>query len=237
MSEYRNLCIILAGGKGVRLGGSTPKQYIPVAGRTVIEYTLYAVKNWEQMDSLVIVADDEWIEYLDSVVKGVFEDSDVTFLGFAKPGTDRQGSILSAMEQYEAQMAAGSVVMIHDSVRPMLSEAIISECYSKTSEHDGVTPVLRVKETIYESIDGLTISSNLDRDHLYVGQTPEFFDFHKYLEANRVLSEEEFASIRGSAQPAVIAGMNVAIVDGDENNFKITTKADMERFRLIKESK
>ncbi len=236
MSEYKNLCIILAGGKGVRLGGSTPKQYIPVAGRTVIEYTLYAVKKWEQMDSLVIVADNEWIDYLDSVVKAVFGDSYVEFLGFAKPGTDRQGSILNAMEHCEGQMAEKSVVMIHDSVRPMLSESIISDCYSRISDHDGVTPVLRVKETIYESIDGLTISSNLNRDHLYAGQTPEFFDFHKYLEANRKLSVEAFVSIRGSAQPAVIAGMKVAIVDGDENNFKITTKADMERFRRIKEN-
>ena len=124
MSKYENLCIILAGGKGVRLGASTPKQYIPIAGRTVIEYTLYAVKKWEQMDSLVIVADDEWIEYLDSVVKGVFEDSDVTFLGFAKPGSDRQGSILNAMEHCEEHMADRSVVMIHDSVRPMVSESI-----------------------------------------------------------------------------------------------------------------
>lgn len=65
---------------------------------------------------------------------------------------------------------------------------------------------------------------------MYAGQAPEVFVLDKYIQANKLLLPDRILSINGSSEPAVMAGMNIALVNGDENNYKITTKADLERF-------
>ncbi len=231
--KYSNLCILLAGGKGIRLGGNIPKQYIEVAGRTILEHTLIAIRMWDEMDGLLIVADDEWDELITETVARVFDacGKKVRYLGRVMPGSERQGSILNALRYARASMLDKSVVMIHDSVRPIIDKELISRCYKKMADNDAVTPGLNVKETIYVSSDGEHLTGNLSRDSLYVGQTPEFFDFFKYLKANEGLSEEKFAQVRGSAQPAIMVGLKVAVVRGDERNIKITTPGDLDLFK------
>lgn len=108
-----------------------------------------------------------------------------------------------------------------------------TECLEAIEGHDGVIPVLPMKDTVYESEDGKTISSLLDRSRIYAGQAPELFRLGCYYEANRQLLPERILKINGSTEPAVMAGMKMAMVAGDENNFKITTKADLERFQDI----
>ena len=88
-----------------------------------------------------------------------------------------------------------------------------------------------MKDTIYASRDGKMITSLLDRSCLFAGQAPEGFCFGKYYEANRRLGAEEILKINGSTEPAVMAGMDIVMIPGDENNFKITTTEDLERFR------
>ena len=83
---------------------------------------------------------------------------------------------------------------------------------------------------VYSSMDGKTIAGLLDRSTIYAGQAPEVFLLGKYLKANQALMPEKILTINGSAEPAVMAGMDIAMIPGDEGNFKITTKADLERF-------
>ena len=91
-------------------------------------------------------------------------------------------------------------------------------------------PVLPMKDTVYMSSDGKKIDSLIDRSTVYAGQAPEVFVLDKYIQANKLLLPDRILSINGSSEPAVMAGMNIALVNGDENNYKITTKADLERF-------
>lgn len=248
-SKYKKTCILLSGGVGARLGASTPKQYIEVNGKPILEYTLNAVKAWKAMDSLIIVADRQWWEYIDDVVRRVFSEElrekDIQgqfcekfmFLGFAEPGKNRQLSIYNALLAIKDYMDKDAVVMIHDGVRPCLSSELINRCGDTMNRYnslngcnDGVMPYLEVKDTVYiKDADG-NISGMLDRGSLAAGQTPEFFDYGKYLKANEDLSEEEMLLIHGSTEPAVKAGMKIALVPGDEGNFKITTPEDLERF-------
>ena len=97
--------------------------------------------------------------------------------------------------------------------------------------HDGVLPVLPMRDTVYFSEDGKCISQLVDRSKIYAGQAPEAFKLGKYLEANESLIPEKIFAINGSTEPAIMAGMDVAMIDGDEKNFKITTKADLEKFK------
>lgn len=97
--------------------------------------------------------------------------------------------------------------------------------------HDGAMPVLPMKDTVYLSEDGVSVSELLNRSRLFAGQAPELFDLEKYYTANMALLPDRILSINGSTEPAVMAGMDIAMVAGDEGNYKITTAADLERFK------
>ena len=97
--------------------------------------------------------------------------------------------------------------------------------------YDGVLPALPMKDTVYLSHEGRQIDSLLKREEIFAGQAPETFVFGKYYEANRVLVESgEIEKIKGSTEPAIMAGMKIHMIPGDEKNFKITTQEDLDRF-------
>ncbi len=237
-NKLRKCCIILSGGIGTRMGSSSPKQYIEIHGRTIFEYSLQRVLSWKDMDSVIVVADPAYHSQIEFIIKQYISSYSIQFLGFAMPGDNRQGSIINALEGISEYMAKGSVVMIHDAVRPLVSAELIAECDNKLKGSDGVMPYLEMKDTVYENKKvgkQLFISSNIDRDTLVAGQTPEFFKFHKYLECCKSLTKKELKLIHGSTEPAVLGGMKIALVKGDEKNFKITTPEDLERFKEIVE--
>jgi 2-C-methyl-D-erythritol 4-phosphate cytidylyltransferase len=88
-----------------------------------------------------------------------------------------------------------------------------------------------MKDTVYLSEDGHRISQLLDRSKVWAGQSPEVFRFGRYLDACRRLTHNEIMLINGSSEPAVMAGMNIVMIPGDENNYKVTTNADLDRFK------
>ena len=114
---------------------------------------------------------------------------------------------------------------------------MIEECLCAVDGHDGVMPGLPMKDTVYSSMDGKSITALLNRGEIYAGQAPEVFRLKTYYEANRRLLPGHILEVNGSAEPAVMAGMDIAIIPGDENNFKITTKTDLEHFIQIIESR
>lgn len=223
-----NTALILAGGTGTRLGGSLPKQYIEVAGRPVIGYCLTVFEKHREVDAIRIVAEESWHAFIS-------EWTGVKFRGFSRPGQNRQLSIFNGLKDIRSGAADDDIVIIHDAARPMVTGRLISECLRACAGHDGVMPALPMKDTVYASGDGRKISALLDRGGIYAGQAPEVFRLGAYYGANRELAPEEILRINGSAEPAVLAGMDIAMIPGDESNFKITTKEDLERFRRIVE--
>ena len=212
------------------MGSDIPKQYIEINGKTILEYTLQAMSAWEEMDSFVIVAASEYRHLISDIVNSTVGDK-VGFLGFADPGENRELSILNAMRSAKDRLSDEAVIMIHDAVRPCVSAEVIRSLAGACLSHDGAMPYLEMKDTVYETADGTKISRNLDRSRIVAGQTPEAFKFGKYLAAVENLSREELLRVNGTTEPAVAAGLDIALVHGDEKNFKITTPADLERFK------
>lgn len=219
-----NIALVLAGGTGTRLGADIPKQYIEVRGKMIIDYCLETMEHSNDIAEVWIVADEMWREHIKKVDK---------FKGYACPGRNRQLSIYNGLKAIEESLADKEKevnVLIHDAARPFLTEKLIRECVKEVEGHDGVLPVLPMKDTVYYSEDGKVISSLINRDKLYAGQAPELFRLQPYIQANEALLPDKILLVNGSTEPAIMAGMDIVMIPGDENNYKITTKTDMKRF-------
>lgn len=234
-----NIAILLSGGTGTRLGAEIPKQYIRVADQMIITYSLKVLVEHPQINGIVIVAEEEWREFILFDLQQYAQNTEKR-IAFTVPGITRQYSVLNALNyiKYEWNTETEEInVLIHDAARPNLSSDMISQCMDALKEHDGIMPVLSMKDTIYESKDGRSITALLDRSRLFAGQAPEGFRFDLYYEANQKLLPDKLHLINGATEPAILAGMDVAMISGDENNYKITTQADLERFRETMEKK
>lgn len=228
-----NIALILAGGTGRRLGADIPKQYIEVHGRTIISYCLNLFAAHDRIDGIQIAADKMWREFIQSEADKEIEKEKFKkkFRGFSDPGETRQMTIVQGLSDILSYAGEDTAVVVHDAVRPCVTEALISSCLDTLGEHDGVVPVLPMKDTVYYSNDRERISSLLDRSHIFAGQAPEAFRLKKYYEANVKLLPKKILEINGSTEPAVLAGLDIVMIPGDEANFKITTREDLTRFK------
>ena len=236
-----NTALLLSGGTGSRIPSNIPKQYIHVNSRMLVTYALEPLLTFPLIHRVVIVAEQAWQEAIVEDVRraGLYAEK---IAGFAAPGENRQSSILNGLEltlgciDVEKRLLSSNyadfdrhTVLIHDGARPFLSVEMLKACYDALEGHDGVMPVLPMKDTVYLSRNGRQVDELLDRGCIYAGQAPELFLLKKYYQANLALLPERILEINGSTEPAVMAGMDIAMIPGDEKNFKITTEADLQR--------
>lgn len=220
-----NYAIILSGGIGTRLGLDMPKQYYEVNKKPIICYVIETMEQCEVVDGFVIVAAEEWQEYMQNQIF-----LPEKFLGFALPGENRQLSIYNGLCALRGIAKEKDMVLIQDAARPNTSMKLIEQCLDLKHDVDGAMPVLPMKDTVYLSEDGVQVSALLERKKVFAGQAPESFRFGKYLAANEMLLPEKIRSINGSTEPAILAGMHIQMIPGDEKNYKITTEVDLEKF-------
>lgn len=220
-----NYAIILSGGTGTRLGLDMPKQYFEVNNKPIVRYVIETMEQCELVDGFVIVVAEEWQEYVHKQIS-VFE----KFVGFALPGENRQLSIYSGLCALRSIAKDEDVVLIQDAARPNTSLDLVERCFDLATDVDGAMPVLPMKDTVYLSEDGISVSSLLERKQVFAGQAPESFRFGKYMAANEALLPEKILKINGSTEPAILAGMNIQMIPGDEKNYKITTEVDLKKF-------
>ena len=140
------------------------------------------------------------------------------------------------MKKVEKLCNENDLVVIHDAARPFVTNKMIDECIELSSEYFGIMPAIKVKDTIYTVNDNV-ICRTLNRDFLVAGQSPESFKFIEYLKLFDTMTSDELQSIRGSSEIAVQNGKKIKIIDGDENNFKITTNIDIEKYCSLIDSR
>lgn len=230
--------IILAGGVGSRMKNTPmPKQYMQIQGRSVISYVIETCFKCTEIESICIVADMKWCELI------MFETLAFKTQGlpekpiiFSKPGETRQESVIHGLVDLKESTKADDIVAILDAARPNTSVELLTAVINAAKDHDGAMPVLLMKDTIYYQREDRTLS-NIDRSSLLAGQSPEAFKFEKYLYANAALYPDKIKAIYGSSQPMLMLHCDIVTIPGDENNFKITTDEDLERFRAIAEER
>ncbi len=234
-----NTALLLSGGIGSRISADIPKQYLCIGGRMLITYALETLIQSPFVDGVEIVAEQKWRDAIraDAEKEGLDAGK---IVGFSEPGHTRQESILNGLKALlrveEEAIGLESIderdtVLIHDAARPFLSGRLIEECHAAFAGHDGVMPVLPMKDTVYLSKNGRRVEGLLERSTVYAGQSPELFLLKKYYLANMELFPDRIMNINGSTEAAVMAGMDVVIIPGEEKNFKVTTDMDLEKFR------
>ena len=223
-----NYAIILSGGIGSRMRLDRPKQYYRVNDKMVIGYVLDTIEKHDKIDGYIVVAAETWQPFVVELIG-----KSKKFLGFAMPGENRQLSIYSGLCALRDVAKEDDVVLIQDAARANTSYELVSRCLELKPETDGAMPVLPMKDTVYLSRDGKQVDELLKREQIFAGQAPESFRYGKYLQANEALLPEAILMINGSTEPAVKAGMQITLIDGEESNFKITTMEDLRRFESI----
>ncbi len=229
-----NIAIILAGGGGSRVKSDVPKQFVELSGKMMIVHSMEPFGESMLVNNIQIVADSSYREMIEDALTdepGISE----KILGFSDPGENRQLSIYNALKDIE-KMGLGDMVdgvIIHDAARPFVMRETVEECLRALDQHDGAMPVLPMSDTVYFSKTGEKVDELLDRNCIFAGQAPEAFRYHKYLKANEDLLPDKILHIKGSTEPAILAGLDVAMIPGDQRNFKVTTDVDLERAKEL----
>ena len=176
------------------------------------------------------------VHFNDNVLKTMLDEETLQFKEydfniFETTGCSEDSEYLQTLK--EEGLENDAIVVIHDAARPFVSEALIRRCMEGCSDADGALPCIPVKDTLYQSKDGRSITSLLKRSEIVAGQAPEAFRFGKYLDAHNRMNREEILQISGSTEIAYKMGLNVRLVKGEEINFKITTQEDLNSFKHI----
>ncbi|WP_037315918.1 bifunctional 2-C-methyl-D-erythritol 4-phosphate cytidylyltransferase/2-C-methyl-D-erythritol 2,4-cyclodiphosphate synthase [Ruegeria halocynthiae] len=208
--------IIVAAGRGLRAGGGIPKQWRPLGGRRVADWTIDRFRG--QVDHIVLVLSgddhDAWAE---------FDGSDLII---ARGGNDRSESVrngLKALETLKVQQ-----VLIHDVARPCVSLQTIQQVLGALSAHPASAPGLAVTDALWTG-DGAVVTGTQDRTSLFAAQTPQGFDYDAIVAAHAAHP----GGAADDVEVARAAGLDVAIVPGDADNIKITRPEDFARAERI----
>ncbi|WP_120501162.1 bifunctional 2-C-methyl-D-erythritol 4-phosphate cytidylyltransferase/2-C-methyl-D-erythritol 2,4-cyclodiphosphate synthase [Roseovarius sp. EL26] len=211
----KTAAIIVAAGRGTRVGGDLPKQWRALAGRRVIDWTIASFENTPDIAHIVVVLHPDDIEMLTPT-------PNVTVVA---GGATRAASVCNGLEALTSH--AIDQVLIHDAARCCINSEHITEIIHKLrlSACPGVAPALPVSDALWHGVDG-KVSGTQDREGLYRAQTPQAFDYLAILAAHRVYEGDTAAD---DVQVARTAGLDIEIVDGLESNLKITYAEDFLR--------
>lgn len=207
--------IIVAGGSGLRFGWK--KQFISLGGIPVLRRTVRCFDSHPLITHIIVVAPLTDIEQVKKLLHGLKTPIDIT-----AGGTTRQESVWNGL-QIETST---DLVLIHDGVRPLVSEALISRVIKGIEDFDACIPGIAVSDTIKEA-DGQFVSRTIPRNTLYQAQTPQAFKRSGILQAHR--SAKTCGPGQATDDSALIenAGGKVRLVSGDPFNIKITLKEDI----------
>jgi len=213
------VALVVAAGRGRRFGGDLPKQYHDLAGRPVLRHTLAALATNPQIDVAAIA---------DCVYRTDLYREAAAGLALLEPvfgGATRQDSVRLGLESLVDTGA--ELVLIHDGARPFVDAGTVARVIAALDSYPGAIPAVAVADTLKRSTDGL-VGATVERANLWRAQTPQGFRLADILAAHRAAAGEELTD---DAAVAERAGLAIALVPGSEDNFKITTAADLERAR------
>ena len=220
-----NIALIIAGGSGARMHQSIPKQFLSVNERPVIIYTLEAFQRHADIDAIAVVCIEGWEQVLWAYAKQF----NIEKLKYVVPGgKNGQDSIRNGVFELEKHYGPEDIVLIHDSIRPMVSADIISDCIVKTKKFGCAIATIPCAEAMLQTEDGLSSTGSYPRDHLKRTQTPQGFPLGKICDLHRRALEKGITNSVASCTLMIEMGEQVHFSMGSEKNIKLTTVDDID---------
>ncbi|MBV7379582.1 bifunctional 2-C-methyl-D-erythritol 4-phosphate cytidylyltransferase/2-C-methyl-D-erythritol 2,4-cyclodiphosphate synthase [Maritimibacter dapengensis] len=204
--------LIVAAGRGTRAGGGVPKQWRMLSGRRVADWTLQAFRDHPRVGRIVVVLHPDDMGQAEELTGAIV----------ATGGATRDASVAAGLEALAGDPP--DAVLIHDVARPLVSPEVIDRVIDGLAHAPGAAPALAVTDALWTGADGI-VTGTQDRSGLYRAQTPQGFRFDAILQAHR----DHPGGAADDVEVARHAGLDVAIVAGDEKNLKITGPEDFAR--------
>jgi 2-C-methyl-D-erythritol 4-phosphate cytidylyltransferase / 2-C-methyl-D-erythritol 2,4-cyclodiphosphate synthase len=211
------IALVVAAGRGTRLTGAEPKQYLTLGGRPVLRHSLARLRGHPGISQVrVVTHPDDRLRY-EAAAAGL------DLLPAVAGGAQRQDSVRLGLESLAS--LAPDRVLIHDAARPFVESDLIDRVLAALDDSPAAIPALPVADTVKRAV-GDRVAATIDRSALWRAQTPQGFRFAEILAAHRAAIGD---NLPDDAAVAERAGLTVRLVAGSEENFKITTASDLAR--------
>lgn len=211
--------VILAGGTGSRMGADVPKQLLRLGARTILEHSVAAFEASPVVDEIIVMMAADHLDEARSLLAGHVKVRAVEVGGATRDASTRRALAL---------LDDGGLVLVHDAARPLVTQEVIARVAGALADHEAVTPAVRVADTIVEARGGVLVRQ-VPRDDLWRVQTPQGFAVATLRAAYAVAAQDpEFVTTDDAGVVARhLPGIEVAVVEGDETNLKITRPGDI----------
>lgn len=223
----KNIAIILAGGSGSRFGSEIPKQFIKVAGKTIIAHTIEAFQCCENIDEIAVVINPNFVKEIERIVNiNQFNKVKKILLG----GKERSDSSLAAIDAYSLEDKSEDINLIfHDAVRPFISRSIINQVIEALEKFNAIDVAIPATDTIVEVNSKAIIENVPSRDRLKRGQTPQAFKLKTIKKAYELALKDPFFKATDDCGVVLKYMPNepIFVVEGSESNIKVTYELDM----------
>ena len=226
-----NIAVILAGGTGTRVGGDRPKQFLDIDGRSVIERSIDAFEEAEGINEVVVVVHPDWKEYMQRLV----DDNDWRRVRrLVEGGSERYMSSLNAISAY-IDYPDDTNLILHDAARPFVSQAVIARVVEALKWHEAIGVGIPSTDTIWEVRQDFDpqlskfVARIPERSTMWRAQTPQAFRLPLIRDAYQcALQDPQFrATDDCGVVRRYLPGIKIHIVEGEEQNRKITFKEDL----------
>lgn len=229
----RNIAVILAGGVGSRMGGSEPKQFLSLGGRTVIEHSIETFANHPSIDEVAVVIHPDWRGRMEEIAaRGRWE----KLRKIVDGGSERYMSSLNAIMAYIDE-PDDTNLLLHDAARPLMSAAIVDRVVAALERHEAVGVAVPSTDTVWEvhpDFDAVEVGRFVaripERRLMWRAQTPQAFRLPLIRDAyQRALQDPQFrATDDCGVVRKYMPGVKICVVEGEESNQKITFREDLE---------
>ena len=231
-----NIGVIFAGGVGKRMNSRVkPKQFINVYGKPIIIHTLELFDNHEEIDAIVVACLEDWIPYLEELL----EKFNIKKVKKIVPGGScGQESIFHGLQA--AEEAAGgekSIVLIHDGVRPLIHAKTITDNIASVKAHGSAITSVTVKETVLVVSKDNSIDSVPKREDTRLARAPQSFYLDEIIGAHRKAIAENKLDFIDSCSMMQYYGKKLYLIEGPQENIKITTPDDFYTMRALLDAK
>ena len=230
--DFLNIAVVFAGGTGKRMNAKDrPKQFLMVHGKPIIVHTIEVFQYHKEIDGIIVACLEDWIPYMDEMIYRYRLDKVGKVVPGGKTGQmSIYNGVKSAAEIYGRD---GNIVLIHDGVRPLIDEEVISENIRSVHEHGSAITCASAQETFVISDDNGVIDKVEPRNFSWLAKAPESFWLNELLETEEQAIKDGYDDMIDSCTLMRFYGKKMHVVQCSYENLKITTPNDFHMFRAL----